>query len=87
MVANKLVAFILLINLVENMRVETVLRKINRSVLMVHLNLNITIAQKPHKIDPSAADQVMMNSKILVWIQRSVTVSGMTPTSKREAKT
>ena len=87
MVTSKLVAFIILINLVENMRVETALRKINRSVLMVHLNLNITIAQKPHKIDLSAADQVMMNSKILVLIQHFVTVSGMIPTSKKEAKT
>lgn len=69
------------------MRVETVARKINRSVLMVHFNLNIMIVQKPHKIDLSAADQVMMNSKILVLIQHFVTVSGMTPTSKREAKT
>jgi len=82
-----LVAFILLINQDENMRVGTVLRKINRSVLMVRSNLNITIVQKPHKIDLAAADQVMMNSKILVLIQHSVTVSGMTPTSKKEAKT
>jgi hypothetical protein len=62
-----------------------VLRKIWRSVLMVHLLLSMTIVLRPHKIDPSAADQVTMNSKILVLIPQSATVSETTQTSKKEA--